>query len=202
MPNAHTTTIIKTDMQYQLALAEVEHLMHGDPLPDTTEADRLELLTLLIQHYEAQHYPMEALDPIAAIRFRMEQQGLVQRDLVPYLGSRSKVSEVLSGKRQLSKSMIRALHEGLGIPMQALMADTGQERSQRLHRELKAWQDKSLRLERTAARYAAQKAQAEQEATHLRSALQQIQRDIEYHQNNAAHIHQIANAALRETPDA
>src|SRR6266436_7059628 len=102
--------MIKTDSQHEETLAEVERLVALDPAPGTPEAERLELLAHLVRAYENEHYPIELPDPIEAIRFRMEHQGLTQRDLVPYFGSRSRVSEVLSGKRGLTLPMIRALH--------------------------------------------------------------------------------------------
>ena len=90
--------------------------------PGTPEMEELELWVHLIQVYEDEKYPIAPPDPLAAIRFRMEQQGLTPSDLVPYLGSKSRVSEVLSGKRTLSLAMIRRLHEGLGIPADVLIA--------------------------------------------------------------------------------
>lgn len=116
--------VIKTDAQYEAVMAEVEKLVGLDPTPGTLEADRLELLSLLVKDYEVRHFPISKPDPIGAIRFRMEQQGLTHRDLIPYLGSRSKVSEVLSGKRPLTLSMIRSLHSGLGIPAEVLLQES------------------------------------------------------------------------------
>ena len=113
--------VIKDQESYESALTEISNLMDADPQPGTTEADRLELLTLLVEDYETKRCPPRPPDPIEAIRFRMQQESLSQRDLVPYIGSRSKVSEVLSGKRPLSLPMIRALHTGLGIPAKALL---------------------------------------------------------------------------------
>ena len=115
--------VIKSTSEYGEVLREVERLVERDPAPGTPDADRLELLTLLIRDYESRQVPARLPDPIEAIRFRMEQQGLTQRDLVPYIGSRSKVSEVLSRKRPLTLSMIRALHRGLGIPAEALLRE-------------------------------------------------------------------------------
>lgn len=117
------TKVIKDQEGYESALAEISNFMDSDPLPGTPEADRLELLTLLIKDYETKNFPARLPNPIEAIRFRMEQQNLSQRDLVPYIGSRSKVSEVLSGKRPLSLSMIRALHTKLGIPAKVLLQE-------------------------------------------------------------------------------
>lgn len=113
--------IIKTDSDYRNALAEIDSLLDRDPDPGSSDADRLELLTLLVQDYESQIFQVSLPDPVDAILFRMEQQSLSQKDLVPYIGSRSKVSEVLSGKRPLSLSMVRALHAGLGIPAKVLL---------------------------------------------------------------------------------
>lgn len=117
------TRIIKNAADYEEALGEVERLVERDPAPGTRDADRLELLTLLIQDYESRQVPARLPDPVEAVRFRMEQQGLSQRDLVPFIGSRSKVSEVLSRKRPLTLSMIRALHRGLDIPAEALLGE-------------------------------------------------------------------------------
>ena len=111
--------IIKTDKQYNAARARVDRLMSATP--GTPAFEELELWTLLIKNYEDQHYPIDFPDPVEAIRFRMDQQGLRQSDLIPFIGSKSKVSEVLSGQRPLSLSMIRKLHAGLGIPAQILV---------------------------------------------------------------------------------
>jgi len=116
-------TIIKTDADYQDALETIESLIDLDPNEGTPEADQLELLTVLLQDYESRNFPMELPDPIDAIQFRMEQQSLTRRDLEAYIGSRSKVSEVLSQKRPLTLSMIRALHSGLGIPAEVLLQE-------------------------------------------------------------------------------
>lgn len=113
--------VIKNDEQYEAALQVVEELVACDPEPGSEDAERLELFSVLVEHYENEHFDLGRPTPTEAIRFRMEQQGLTQRDLVPYLGSRAKVSEVLSGKRALTLSMIRALHEGLGIPAEVLV---------------------------------------------------------------------------------
>jgi HTH-type transcriptional regulator/antitoxin HigA len=117
--------VIKNDRDYEAALARIDELM--DATRDTPEGDQLELLTTLVEAYEEQHFPIDLPDPIEAIRFRMEQAGLKQQDLVPYIGSRSKVSEVLSGRRPLSLKMIRALHKGLNIPAEVLLREPGGE---------------------------------------------------------------------------
>ena len=114
--------VIKIESQYEAALKRIAGLMDAEP--GTPRGDELELWSLLISDYEDRHYPMEMPDPIAAIRFRMEQRGLNQKDLIPYLGSRSKVSEILSGRRSLSMAMIRKLHAGLGIPLEVLVQES------------------------------------------------------------------------------
>jgi HTH-type transcriptional regulator/antitoxin HigA len=89
---------------------------------NSPEGDELEILALLIEKYEDQHFPMPPSDPIEAIKFRMEQQGLTPRDLEPFIGTSGRVSEVLNRKRKLSLSMIKRLHEGLRIPYESLLA--------------------------------------------------------------------------------
>lgn len=116
--------IIKSDADYEKALSAAEKLMDLDPAPGTETGDQLELLTLIIKHYEDEHFPMEIPDPVDAIRFRMEQQGLLQKDLIPYIGSKSKVSEVLAGKRPLTLKMIRALNKALNIPAEILLQES------------------------------------------------------------------------------
>jgi HTH-type transcriptional regulator/antitoxin HigA len=115
--------VIKTEADYRDALERIETLMDDDPEVGTREADELEVWTLLAEDYESKKFPASLPDPIAAITFRMEQQNLAQRDLIPYIGSRSKVSEVLSGKRPLTLSMMRALHANLGIPARVLLQE-------------------------------------------------------------------------------
>src|SRR5258705_6528094 len=115
--------VLKNDVDYEAAMAELERLAEGDPSPESPAGERLELLSLLVRDYEAKRFPNQPPDPIEAIRFRMDQAGLSQRDLIPFIGSRSKVSEVLARKRPLTLSMIRSLHRGLGIPAQVLLQD-------------------------------------------------------------------------------
>ncbi len=110
---------IKTEADYDDALAEIDRLM--DAALDTPEGDRLDMLATLVEAYEARHHVIDPPDPIAAIRFEMEQQGLSRKDLERYIGTRARVSEVLSGRRPLTLAMIRRLHEGLGIPAEALI---------------------------------------------------------------------------------
>jgi len=115
--------ILKTKGEHQAALEEAEALVALDPSSTTPQGQRLELLSLLIEDYEKRRYDFGGLDPIDVIEFKMNEQGLRQRDLVPLLGSRSRVSEVLARKRPLTVQMIRALSTGLGIPADALIGD-------------------------------------------------------------------------------
>ena len=110
---------LRSEKDYEQALAEVEGLWGAKA--GTPRGDRLDILATLIDAYEAEHYPMDPPDPIEAIRFRMEQQGLTRKDLEKILGSRTRVSEVLGRKRGLSISMIRALHRKLGISADVLI---------------------------------------------------------------------------------
>ncbi len=111
--------VIKTESECAIALARIEKLM--DAKGNTPQGDELELLTLLVHEYEEKVFPIDKPNPVAAIRFRMEQQGLGPEDLVPLLGSRSRVSEVLSGRRNLSLRMIRNLVARLSIPAEVLL---------------------------------------------------------------------------------
>jgi HTH-type transcriptional regulator/antitoxin HigA len=114
--------VIKNEREHTAALARIDELM--DARPGTPQADELELLATLVEMYEDETFPIEEPGPIDAIRFRMEQQGLKPRDLVPFMGSRSKVSEVLSGHRRLSLNMIRNLSAALGIPAEILVRES------------------------------------------------------------------------------
>ncbi len=116
--------IIRTESDYNKALIEIEKLIDLDPEIGTENANSLEVLSLLIEKYENEYYPLKMPTPIEAIKFRMEQENLKNSDLVKYIGSKSKVSEILNGKRTLSLSMIRNLHKGLGIPVDVLIADS------------------------------------------------------------------------------
>jgi len=119
--NTLSPKIIKTEEQYLEYFNEVHSLIISSPNLGTEESDRLELLSMLIEDYEKQKYPVEAPDPIDAILFRMTEKGLKQTDLVPYFGTRSRVSEVLARKRPLTVPMIRALAVGLGISADTLV---------------------------------------------------------------------------------
>jgi len=119
--------IIKTKTDYKKTLEEAEKLIALNPDPGTNEAELLDLLSLLIEKYESEKFPIELPDPLEAIQFRMDEQGLKQRNLIPFIGSKSKVSEVLAGKRPLTVSMIRALHDGLGIPIEVLLQEPARD---------------------------------------------------------------------------
>jgi len=110
---------IKNGTGYRAALARIEALM--DARAGSREADELDVLATLVDKYESERFLIEVPDPIEAIRFRMEQSGLSRRDLEPMIGTRARVSEVLSGKRTLTLAMIRALHARLGIPAESLI---------------------------------------------------------------------------------
>lgn len=117
------TTLIKTEAQYKRYLDEVEELISADPLATSPEGERLSLLSLAIQDFEKNKFFFKKPTPIEAIRFRMDEQGLKQSDLMLYIGSKSKVSEILSGKRNLTIPMIRALNKHLGIPLNVLIQE-------------------------------------------------------------------------------
>lgn len=110
---------IRTERDHAEAMAEIERLW-GAPA-GTPEGDRLDILATLVDAYESRQYPMDPPDPIDAIKFRMEQQGLSRRDLEAMIGTRTRVAEVLNRRRGLSISMIRRLHEKLGIPAEVLI---------------------------------------------------------------------------------
>ncbi len=111
--------IIKTAADYQATLARIATIFLAKP--GTAKGDELELLLHLVETYEDKAYPIDPPDPIAALRFRMEQEGLKPKDLIPYIGSKSKVSEVLSGHRPLSLTMIRKLVTGLHFPAEVAL---------------------------------------------------------------------------------
>jgi HTH-type transcriptional regulator/antitoxin HigA len=114
---------IRTEADYKSALKEVSELMQTDPELGTPEGDRLDVLVTLIEAYERRHYPIAPPDPIEAIKFRMEQQGLTVADMDPYIGPPHRVYEVLARKRRLSLTMIRRLHAGLGMPADTLISE-------------------------------------------------------------------------------
>lgn len=112
---------IKNEQDYLDTLDAIESLM--DAKADTKEMDKLEILTTLVEAYEEQHYKIDAPNPIEAIKFRMEQEGLKQKDLITIVGSKSRVSEILNKKRKLTIEMIRNLHKHLHIPVESLFED-------------------------------------------------------------------------------
>lgn len=112
---------IKTEEDNRAALARISEIFDAEP--NTPEGDELEVLATLVEAFEETHYPIAPPDPIEAIKFRMEQQGLEDRDLVPFLGQRSRVTEIMSRQRRLSLTMIRKLHEGLKIPLDSLVKE-------------------------------------------------------------------------------
>ncbi|MDX8381762.1 MAG: transcriptional regulator [Ghiorsea sp.] len=117
---------IKTDRDYRGALKEIESLMMATE--NSPEGEKLDVLTTLIEAYEAKHYPINMPDPIEAIRFEMEQQELSVQDLVPMIGRSNRVYEVLNHKRTLSLSMIRNLNQGLGISAEVLIQSPAEGR--------------------------------------------------------------------------
>ena len=115
--------LVKSEVDYKTTLARIEEIFNAKL--DSPEGDELDLLVTLVELYEEKAYRINLPDPITAIRFRMEQQGLKAKDMIPYIGSAPRVSEVLSGKRRLSLTMIRNLVNGLGIPAEVLLQELG-----------------------------------------------------------------------------
>ena len=119
-----TIRVIKNEEQYEAACQRIYNLINASPepiLPGSGEADEMELLSILVEKYEREHYPIDAPDPIEAIKFRMEQMNLRQKDIALLFGGKTRVSEVLSKKRPLSMKMIILLNRYLGIPLEALV---------------------------------------------------------------------------------
>src|SRR6202045_1724446 len=110
---------LKNRHDYRQALKEIETLMQARR--NTPEGDRLDVLVTLVEAWERKHYPLDLPDPVEAIKYHMEQSGLQPRDLIPYIGSRNRVHEVLNRRRELTLNMIRRLHDGLGIPAESLI---------------------------------------------------------------------------------
>lgn len=111
---------IRNDDELKAAFRHLEAVFQAEE--GTVEADEMEILVTLIEAYENKHYPISSADPVEAIKFRMEQQGLTPRDLEPFIGSSGRVSEVLNHKRPLSLRMVKRLHDGLRIPYESLLA--------------------------------------------------------------------------------
>jgi len=112
---------IHTKANYEAAQARAAELVLASPAKGSAAGDELDILATLIAAYDRAHFPLGPADPIAAINFAMDQRGMEPKDLVPYLGTRSRVSEVLNGKRGLSIEQISRLHHGLGIPLECLV---------------------------------------------------------------------------------
>ena len=113
--------VLKTEEDYQQAINRLEKIFNA--VPDTKEEDEAELLTILIEKYEDEHFPIEAPDPIEAIKFYMEQMELTNKDLAEIIGYKSRVSEIFNRRRKLTLKMIRNLHDKLNIPYESLIAD-------------------------------------------------------------------------------
>jgi len=124
-PDRYPIRPIRTDADYRAALALVAPYFDNEPEIDSDAGAHFEAMVTLIEAYEAKHYPMSPPDPIEAILFRMEQQGLKPKDLEPMIGQRNRVYEVLNGKRKLTMAMVWRLHTGLGIPAESLIRQPG-----------------------------------------------------------------------------
>jgi HTH-type transcriptional regulator/antitoxin HigA len=121
--SAITIRPVRNEEEHEAAILRIEELMgaeYGSP-----EGDELDALTTLVVAYEEKHFPIAPPDPISYIEYRLDQQGLTRKDLEPMIGSRARVSEVMTGKRQLTLPMIRRLRDGLGIPADILIGDGG-----------------------------------------------------------------------------
>lgn len=121
MPETLAIKPIRTEADYERALKDIEALI--DARPGTPEGDELEVLATLVDAYEAEHHSIDAPDPIALVEFVMEQRALERSDLEPMIGTRGRVSEILSRKRPLTLAMIRRLQEGLNLPADVLVRD-------------------------------------------------------------------------------
>jgi HTH-type transcriptional regulator/antitoxin HigA len=122
---------IRSEQDYERAVARIGQLISA--APETAEGEELDVLATLVDAYEAKHHAIEAPDPVGAIQFRMEQQGLTRKDLEPMIGSRARVSEVLNRKRNLTLEMIRRLKFGLGISADALIVSTKHDAHKYVH---------------------------------------------------------------------
>jgi HTH-type transcriptional regulator/antitoxin HigA len=115
---------INSEKDYEEALKLAEELIMLDPETNSDEGEQLAILTALIKDYELKSFPVSLPSPVEAIKFRMEQSGLTKNDLIPFIGSKSRVSEIFNGKRQLTMEMVRRLESGLGIPAKVLIQKT------------------------------------------------------------------------------
>lgn len=132
------TRILKTDQEYNDACARIYNLINSTDKaiePDSPEGEEIELLSLLVEKYEQEHYPIEAPSPVEAIKFRMEQMNLKQSDIAPLFGGKTRVSEVLNGKRPLTLKMITLLNRYLGIPLESLVKGNNEVRLEPEKRE-------------------------------------------------------------------
>ena len=118
VPKPH---VLRTEEEYDAAIAEIERLLEEGSEAGTEAFDRLELLSVLVEHYEEEHYPMGAVSPQEAVSFMLEQKGLTRADLEEVMGGKSRVSEFFSGKRELSKAQVEVLRSMLGIPADILL---------------------------------------------------------------------------------
>ncbi|NOG31703.1 helix-turn-helix domain-containing protein [Halomonas sp. TBZ9] len=112
---------IHTEADYKAVLREVSTYFDNEPEPGTEDGDRFDILLTLVEAYEAKQFPVDLPDPIEAIKFRMEQEGLTAKDLEPAIGKRNRVYEILNGKRNLTLIMVWKLHEMFGIPAESLI---------------------------------------------------------------------------------
>ena len=123
--NAYPIRPIRTEADYQAALQLVAPYFDNEPELESDAGAHFEAMVTLIEAYEAKHYLIDPPDPVDAIKFRMEQQGLKPKDLEPMIGQRNRVYEVLNGKRKLTMAMVWKLHTGLGIPAESLIRQPG-----------------------------------------------------------------------------
>src|SRR5580692_7379566 len=122
---------IRTEADHDTAVARIAELIGAKP--DTAEGEELDILATLVDAYEAKHHGIDAPDPIAAIQFRMEQQGLTRKNLEPLIGSRARVSEVMTRRRPLTLAMIRRVRDELGISADLLVGPSDKKRRKRIH---------------------------------------------------------------------
>lgn len=132
------TKILKSEQEYNSACKRIYNLINSNNNPietDSTEGEELELLSLLVEKYEQENYPINAPNPIEAIKFRMEQMNLKQVDIAPLFGGKTRVSEVLHGKRQLTLKMITLLNRYLGIPLESMISENEEIKLEQEKRE-------------------------------------------------------------------
>jgi HTH-type transcriptional regulator / antitoxin HigA len=118
---------IRNEEEYVEALREIEPFFDGEPEPDTAEGDHFEILAMLIEDYEVKHWPVDAPNPVEAIRYRMDQSDLKAKDLAPMIGNMNRVYEILGYKRPLTLRMIRRLNRDLHIPAQSLIGEVAEK---------------------------------------------------------------------------